>query len=69
MQNIAMRRDGNRLLIEIDLTQTGHPSKSGKTSIIATSSGNQPVPGSNDTVIGLNCFRYSTPRPTRPSRS
>lgn len=69
MQNIVMRRDGDRLVIEIDLTQNYGPSSSGKTSIVATSRGNKPVPGTDDTVIGLNCFRYSTPRPLRASKS
>lgn len=62
MQNLVMRRDGNRLVIEIDLGQTLGPSSTGKTLIVATSRGNKPVPGAEDTFLGLNCFRYASPR-------
>lgn len=62
MQNIAMKRDGNRLIIEIDLTQDLGPSGSGKTHIVASSRGNAPVPDTQDTFIGINCFRYTTPK-------
>jgi hypothetical protein len=65
MQNISMRRDGDRLVIEIDLKQNLGPSASGKTVIVATTRGNQSVPGDENTVVGLNCFRYTKPRVRR----
>jgi hypothetical protein len=58
MQNMTMKREGNKLVIEIDLTKVGEASKSGKTLIVASSRGNQPVPDSQGYVIGLNLFKY-----------
>lgn len=62
MQNVAMKRDGNKLVIEIDLGQDLGPSASGKTHIVASTRGNAPVPDTPDTFIGINCFRYTTPK-------
>jgi hypothetical protein len=62
MENIAMKRDGSKLVIEIDLSQDQGPSASGKTILVATTRGSAPVPGSEDTFVGLNCFRYNEPR-------
>jgi len=62
MQNVTMRREGNKLVIEIDLSQDAGPSASGKTRIIASTRGNAPVPETEDTFIGINCFRYTTPK-------
>jgi len=45
----------NILTITVDLSKRLGPSKSLKTTIIATSSGNQPVPGTSAT-IGLNVY-------------
>lgn len=69
MQNIAMRRDGTKLVIEIDLTSDFGPSASGKTVIVASSRGNVAVPGSPDTFVGLNCFRYLSPKPANAGRN
>jgi hypothetical protein len=57
MQNVAMTRDGEKLMIEIDLAKDFGPSASGKTVIVASTRGNPPVPGVKDTYIGINCFR------------
>lgn len=54
--NIHAKKDGDKLVITIDLSQDHGPSKSGKTTIIATTSGNQKVEGS-DAIIGINCYR------------
>ena len=62
MQNCAMRRDGDKLIIEIDLTQDQGPSSSGKTIIIASTRGNAQVPDEDGTFIGINCFRYKEPK-------
>ena len=69
MENIAMRRDGYRLVIEIDLTKQAGPSASGKTTIVASTRGNTPVPGSDDTFVGLNCFRYAHAKPKKSAAS
>jgi hypothetical protein len=62
MENISMKREGSRLLIEIDLARTIGPSSSGKTTIVATSHGNARIPGAEETFIGINCFRYPAGR-------
>ncbi|HLG42681.1 MAG TPA: hypothetical protein VI643_04890 [Planctomycetota bacterium] len=62
MQNIQMRRDGDKLIVEIDLSKDFGPSASGKTLIVASTRGNAPVPDAEGTMIGINCFRYTTPK-------
>ena len=62
MQNMSMRVNGTKLVIEIDLAQDFGPSASGKTVIVASSRGNVQVPGTEETYLGLNCFRYVTPK-------
>ncbi|HXD23216.1 MAG TPA: hypothetical protein VN613_07640 [Gemmatimonadaceae bacterium] len=58
MTNLTMKRQGNRLIIEIDLGVSGTPSSTGKTQLIASSRGNTPIPGCNGYYIGVNCFKY-----------
>jgi hypothetical protein len=60
MQNVTLKRDGKKLLIEIDLSKEFGPSASGKTIMIATTRGNVAVPGEDAVVVGLNCFRYAS---------
>lgn len=55
MKNAALKVDGNKLTITVDLSKDHGPSKSGKTIIIATSSGNQKIEGT-DAIIGLNVY-------------
>lgn len=57
MKNIAMDVKGDMLTIKINLAEDQGPSKSGKTILIATSEGNQPVPGSDGVKIGLNVYK------------
>lgn len=59
MKNVTMRRDGAKLILEIDLSLEMGPSKSGKTIIVASTDGNIKVPES-DVVVGLNAYRYAT---------
>jgi hypothetical protein len=66
MQNIVMKREGNKLIIEIDLSQDLGPSGSGKTNIIASTRGNAPVPEMPEAFIGVNCYRYTTPKAKKP---
>jgi hypothetical protein len=55
VQNIKATVTGSTLTIVIDLSQTQGASKSGKSIIIATTSGNQAIaPG---VMLGLNCYK------------
>lgn len=57
MKNVDMTVDGNILTIKVDLSKEFGPSSSGKTIIIASSEGNQSVPGKEDVKIGLNVYK------------
>lgn len=57
MKNIEMSVDGNILTIKVDLAKDFGPSSSGKTIIIASSEGNQSVPGKEAIKIGLNVYK------------
>lgn len=57
MKNVEMSVEGNTLTIKVDLTKEFGPSTSGKTIIIASSEGNQSVPGKEAVKIGLNVYR------------
>lgn len=48
--------EGNILTMKIDLSKTFGKSASGKTTIIATSSGNTPILGREEIKIGLNIY-------------
>jgi hypothetical protein len=55
MQNVTVDIKNDRLTITIDLKQKGAPSKSGKTVVIASTQGNQPV--ADGLYLGLNVYR------------
>lgn len=57
MQNITMKCEGDRLIIEVDLTKNLGRSASGKSINIATTAGNKAVPGLPDVKVGLNVYR------------
>jgi len=57
MKNVEMSIEGNILTIKVDLSKEFGPSSSGKTVIIASSEGNQSVPGKETVKIGLNVYR------------
>ena len=57
MKNIDMTVEGNELVIRVDLTESHGTSASGKSEVIATTSGNQSVPGHDGVKIGINCYR------------
>ena len=57
MKNVVVRVEGNKLVLEVDLTQDFGKSTSGKTTIVASSEGNAPVPGHPGIQIGLNVFK------------
>lgn len=56
-KNVQVRIEGNKLLIEVDLTKEYGPSSSGKTTIVATTSGSCPVPYPGKISFGLNVFK------------
>lgn len=51
-----MKVDGNILTIKVDLSKAFGPSSSGKNTIVASTEGNQSVPGREDVKIGLNIY-------------
>lgn len=56
--NIEMEVSGDKLFITIDLSKDYGPSASGKTTVIASSKGNQPLPEPFEEMkIGLNIYR------------
>ena len=57
MKNVEMTQEGDILTIKVDLSKEFGPSSSGKTIIIASTEGNQPIPGKEDIKIGLNIYR------------
>jgi hypothetical protein len=57
MKNVEMSVEGNVLTIKVDLAKEFGPSSSGKTIIIASSEGNQSVPGKEIVKIGLNVYK------------
>lgn len=56
MKNIDMSVEGNILTLKVDLSQRFGKSSSGKSTIIASTEGNQPVPGNEEIKIGLNVY-------------
>ena len=56
MKNIEMSTEGNILTIKFDLGQRFGKSSSGKSTIVASTEGNQSVPGHEEIKIGLNVY-------------
>jgi hypothetical protein len=55
MKNVEIKIEGNTMTITVDLSKTFGPSKSGKTTVIASTEGNQAVtPG---VFVGLNVYK------------
>ena len=59
MDNIQIEVKDNKAIITIDLSKDFGPSKSGKTIVVATTRGNVPIPGAENSRIGINCYKYS----------
>ncbi|MHC4779291.1 MAG: hypothetical protein ACYTFG_12015 [Planctomycetota bacterium] len=57
MKNVEISVEGEILLIKVDLAKEFGPSSSGKTIIIATTEGNQTVPGHENVKMGLNVYK------------
>lgn len=56
MKNVDIRVKGDKIIIEIDRTKTFGPSRSGKTIVVATTSGNHKI-DETDCILGLNCYK------------
>lgn len=56
MQNVKFEVQGKILTISVDLGATPVRSASGKSLVIASTKGNQPVPDT-DVICGLNLYR------------
>ena len=56
MKNIEMTTEGDILTIKVDLSQRFGQSSSGKSTNIASSEGNQSIPGKEEIKIGLNIY-------------
>lgn len=56
MKNIEMTIEGNILTIKVDLSQRFGKSSSGKSVIVASTEGNQSIPGNEEIKIGLNVY-------------
>lgn len=59
MENVTYKMQGNKLVIEVDLSKKIGPSKSGKTTLIATTGGNVPI-DSKGRRLGLNLYEPAT---------
>lgn len=59
MTNIKTDIKGNILTITVDLSKRYGKSASGKTTVIATTSGNTPLGHASGAVIGLNVYTKS----------
>lgn len=68
MKNVDLAVDGDILTIKVDLSLDMGPSKSGKTTIVASTQGNKTVPGREE-KIGLNVYRQEAKRPVKGRRT
>ena len=58
VHNVAMKREGSKLVITIDLADKGTASSSGKTTVLASTRGNVDVLGARGVKLGINCYAY-----------
>jgi hypothetical protein len=57
MKNIEMKVEGEILTIRVDLAKDLGSSRTGKSHIIASTEGNQPVEGKLGVFVGVNCYK------------
>lgn len=57
MKNVNLELSGDILTITVDISKDFGRSSSGKTTVIASTLGNQPVPGREEVKIGLNVYK------------
>ncbi len=55
--NIVTRIEGDKLIMEVDLTQEHGETGSRKSTKVASSDGNMSIPGREDIKIGLNVYK------------
>jgi Fe-S cluster assembly ATPase SufC len=57
-RNVAVKVEGNKILVEMDLSAKGEVSASGKSTVIASSKGNQTIAVVDGKVfkLGVNLF-------------
>ena len=68
MKNVELNVEGEILTITVDLSKEFGPSKSGKTTIIASTQGNKTLPG-RDEKIGMNVYKAASSRTTKGRRN
>lgn len=56
MENLKISTNGDEVTITFNASHRGGKSSSGKTTIVAITSGNVPVPGFPDIKIGVNAY-------------
>ena len=57
-KNVAVRIEGDKLMVEVDLNKDFGNSKSGKTIIVASSEGNASLPEPYEHIkMGLNVYK------------
>ena len=57
MQKVTLKVEGNKLIIDVDLSKEIGPSSSGETTLIASTAGNANVRGYDGVKLGLNIFK------------
>jgi len=60
MKNVEVSITENVLTLTVDLSQNFGPSKSGKTEIIASTEGNQPIDEDSPIRFGLNVYKQQS---------
>ncbi len=68
MKNVELSVEKEMLTITVDLAKDFGPSKSGKTTIVASTVGNKIVPGREER-IGMNIYRQETKKPAKGRRA
>jgi len=57
MKNIQIEVKNSKAVITIDLKALGVMSKSGKSTVIASTHGNITIPGTDNIKLGVNCYK------------
>ena len=65
-KNVQYKIDGDKLIVEMDLTANKEESKSGKSLIIASTRGNKRIDKDKDIFLGLNLYeKIQKPKETK----
>ena len=57
MENVTIEVKGDKLVLTVDLKKNIGTSTSGKSTVIGSTQGNQPVPGHEDIKVGINVYK------------